>query len=451
MFNTLRLKLTAGSILKVLMLIALVSGLSYGLVISYIGYNRDQALRRKMALVHHELGLPVPTGLSLPKGTEGSDQDWQIIDQIEEPYDDNSAASFITPLDAQARPILNLPGDLKWRPAPELLDRAAVVQAADRNGSDLRTIFFSNDIQVRLLTYRLPAGAPMAYLQVGRLLADEDRLKHRLLLILFVGGIFFTLVAGYFSWKLTGRSLRSAWQVWERQQAFVANASHELRAPLTLIRVSVQVVQQSLAPDNPQRLLMDDVLSETDHMARLVDDLLLLSRLDARKLKLDLQTIQLSELLPRIQRQFVSLAKEHGVSIRIKQAEGCVNADPTRLWQVLLILVDNALRHTPANGLVTLGAHVQDKFVHVSVSDTGQGIATEDLPHVFERFYKTDNILGDRRSAGLGLSIAQPLVELHGGEITIDSQVGIGTRVTIILPAHRGSPYIEKIPMLESF
>jgi signal transduction histidine kinase len=302
---------------------------------------------------------------------------------------------------------------------------------------------------MRLFTYRLPPGAPMAYLQVGQFLASEDRVKHRLLLILFAGGVLFTLVAGGFSWMMTGRSLRATWQAWERQQAFVANASHELRTPLTLIRVSAQVAQQNLPPEHPQRVLMDDVLSETDYMSKLVDDLLLLSRLDAGEIKLDPQVLDLSDLLTRIQRQFASLARERGVSIRIAGSEGRVKADPTRLWQVLLILVDNALRHTPARGSVTISSQLQDEVVRITVADTGDGIASEDLPHVFERFYKAHNSLADKRSTGLGLSIAKPLIELHRGEIEIESQVGNGTRVSVTLPAHRVSHIIGRTPTLE--
>jgi signal transduction histidine kinase len=248
---------------------------------------------------------------------------------------------------------------------------------------------------------------------------------------------------------MTGRSLRATWQAWERQQAFVANASHELRTPLTLIRVSAQVVQQNLPPEHPQRVLMDDVLSETDYMSKLVDDLLLLSRLDAGEVKLDPQVLDLSDLLTRIQRQFASLAREHGVSIRIAGSEGHVKADPTRLWQVLLILVDNALRHTPARGSVTISSQLQDEVVRITVADTGDGIASEDLPHVFERFYKAHNSLADKRSTGLGLSIAKPLIELHRGEIEIESQVGNGTRVSVTLPAHRVSHIIGRTPTLE--
>jgi signal transduction histidine kinase len=470
MVNTLRVKLTAGSVLKMLTLVALISGLFYAMVIYTIGLNRDQALREKMAIEFNLLGLQLPAELSLPNDTTSAGQEWQIIDHIKdyvgpyESYDNDDATSFIAPiapLGAQAQPLLNQPDIQSVHPDTLLLDGTAV-QAASKNGSDLRTIFTENGTHMRLLTYRLPPGAPKAYMQVGKLLAGEDRIKHRLLLILFGGSVLFTVVAGWFSWKMTGQSLRATWQGWERQQAFVANASHELRTPLTLIRASAQIVQQSLAPNNPQWLLMSDVLSETDHMAKLVDDLLLLSRLDAGALKLDPQVIQMSELLHRLQRQFASLANEREVSVRVNRAEGWVKADPTRLWQVLLILVDNALRHTPAQGSVTLNAEIHGQthnqthnqtlaeVVKISVADTGYGIATGDMPHVFERFYKAHTSLADRRSAGLGLSIAKPLIEMHGGTIEIDSQVSQGTRIIITLPGQPAPQPIEMSSVIET-
>jgi two-component system sensor histidine kinase ResE len=130
------------------------------------------------------------------------------------------------------------------------------------------------------------------------------------------------------------------------------------------------------------------------------------------------------------------LASESGVSVSVKCAEGAILADHTRIWQVLLILLDNALRHTPRGGKITIGSELRESRVHISVEDTGEGIAPDDLPHVFERFYKADRSRGDRHSAGLGLSIAKPLVELHGGEIDIHSLQGVRTVVSIMLPAY---------------
>lgn len=427
-FNTVRLQLTASSVLKMLALMALISGVLYALTIYYLAFNTDKALREQMAIEYQKLGLPLPRDLvdlenALP-----------VMDYFEEHYDADEAGVYTVPLDAQGRYITDNSSTGESHLPRNLTDRAAV-QAAQAKGSDLRSIYTSDGVRVRLLTYQLPPNAPISFLQIGKLVADEDFIKHRMLVALFLIGIVFTLLAGGLSWWLTGRSLRPTWHVWERQQTFVANASHELRTPLTLIRVSAQVAQQNLEPGNPQRSLLDDVLSETDYMSKLVDDLLLLSRLDADQLQLDLCTIRMSELLPRIAQAFATFARECGVSVCIGKADGAVLADPTRLWQVLLIVLDNSLHHTPAGGVVTLDSKAYGPVVQISVADTGKGIAAEDLQHVFDRFYKADRSHTDRRSAGLGLSIAKPLIELHGGDIRIDSKVDAGTVVTITLPA----------------
>lgn len=436
-FNTVRLQLTASSILKMLALMAVISGVLYALTIYYLAFNTDKALREQMAIEYQKLGLP------LPKDLVDLEYALPVMDYLEEHYDSDEAGIYAVPLDAQGQYIPDNSGAGESRLNRNLTDRAAV-QAAQEKGSDLRSAYTSDGVRVRLLTYRLPPNAPMSFLQIGKLAADEDFIKHRMLVALFLIGIVFTLLAGGLSWWLTGRSLRPTWHAWDRQQTFVANASHELRTPLTLIRVSAQVAQQNLEPGNPQRSLLDDVLSETDYMSKLVDDLLLLSRLDADQLQLDLCPIHMSELLPRLERAFATLAREYGVSVCVNQAEGVILADPTRLWQVLLIVLDNALHHTSAGGVVTLGSMVYGPVVQIYVADTGKGIAQEDLQHVFDRFYKADRSRSDRRSAGLGLSIAKPLIELHGGDIRIDSKVDVGTVVTITLLAQPVLQIIER-------
>ncbi len=441
MFKALLFTLTASSVLKMLALIGLIGGGLYGLTTYYLSYVTDQALREAMTLKFRALGLSIPADLVEIEPT------WNLISQMEEAYDEDEVANVIIPLDANTQVVANLPNLSDYPTSltdPDLPDRSAVQVARDK-GSDLRSIYTGNGIHLRLLTFQLPRGAPIAYLQIGKVLADEDRIKHRLLLVLFATGTIATMLSGSVSWWLARRSLQPTRRLWERQQTFVANASHELRTPLTLIRASAEVAQRALAAHKPQQQMLDTVLIETDYMTKLVDDLLLLSRLDASQLKLEQHTIELNEMLPTLQCQAMAWAHERGITIHIDQAQGNVLAYPVRLHQVLLILVDNALRHTPAGGCITLSAQARKHAVHIKVIDTGKGIQPRDLQHVFERFYQADGSRGDKRSAGLGLSIAKLLIELHGGEITIDSQVGVGTQVTIVLPkAPKGPTHVLK-------
>jgi signal transduction histidine kinase len=166
-----------------------------------------------------------------------------------------------------------------------------------------------------------------------------------------------------------------------------------------------------------------------------VEDLLLLSRLDAHRLVLQLTPIPLAELLGETTRQVEKLAAARGVNLVLETAGGTVRGDRVRLRQVLLILLDNALRFTPAGGTIRLGAQVHGREAAISVIDGGVGIAAEFLPHIFERFYQVPGQSGEGRGNGLGLSIAKALVEAQHGRIAISSQPGRGTHVQILLPA----------------
>jgi signal transduction histidine kinase len=241
---------------------------------------------------------------------------------------------------------------------------------------------------------------------------------------LFVGGA---------SWWVAGRSLAPARRAWDRQQAFVANASHELRTPLTLVRASAEVARRGLAENDRRYTQLGDILDECDHMSRLVDDLLLLSRLDANTLPLLRQPVAVAELLTGLQRQVGRVAEAQQVQLEAGPMAGTLLGDPDRVRQVLLILLDNALQHTPVGGRIRMEADVRGRWVEVKVSDTGAGIAPEHLPHVFERFHRAAG-KAEGRGAGLGLAIARALVTAQGGQIELASQVGRGTVALVRWP-----------------
>ncbi len=347
-------------------------------------------------------------------------------------YENEIASIFVLPLDQQGHILFNPnPANL-----PIVVDREALA-AALRYGSDLRTVTTRDGQRVRLLTYRLTRPDGPAALQLGRVQTDQALVLNQLLFSLLGFGILGAGVIGAAGWWLAGRALRPAEEAWARQLRFISSASHELRAPLTLIRASAEVALRN-AEDEDQRALLSDVLSESDHMRRLVDDLLTLSRLDSGALPLHRQPIVLTDFLADIQRQVARLSNEGGIQIVRGPVSGTVLADPDRLRQVLLILIDNALRYTPANGMITLAAEPVGKQIRISVRDTGCGIAPEHLPHIFERFYRADparNRSDNNTHAGLGLSIAKGLIEAHGGTIGVESTINVGTTVWLTLPA----------------
>jgi signal transduction histidine kinase len=241
---------------------------------------------------------------------------------------------------------------------------------------------------------------------------------------------------GALSWLVAGRALVPAQAAWVRQQGFVAGASHELRTPLTLMRASAEVaLRVTPAGDADRRELLGDVLHEIDHMSHLVEDLLMLTRLDAGRLPLERTAVALPEAIADVGRQFGRLAADKGLTLRCEVPEATVMADPTRLRQVLLILFDNATRYTPAGGVITITARPEPRhMLRLAVSDTGSGITPEHLPHIFERFYRADAARGVAGNAGLGLSIASGLVEAMGGRIAAVSPASQGATIWFTLP-----------------
>jgi signal transduction histidine kinase len=223
----------------------------------------------------------------------------------------------------------------------------------------------------------------------------------------------------------------------QMRRDFVANVSHEFRTPLTVIRGSAEALLDGTAnsPEETGRRLQA-ILAETGGLNRLVGDLLELSRLESGKVALSLEPVWLGELLDDVFRSISTLAAAVPVEIKrdIPDNFPPVLADYGRFRQLLLIFLDNAVKHAPAGSVITLSALREGALVRLAVEDDGPGIPAEDLPHVWERFYTVDkarNVHG----TGLGLPIARQVVELMQGTVALESLPGRGTRASIRLPA----------------
>ncbi|MCZ7574689.1 MAG: HAMP domain-containing histidine kinase [Ardenticatenaceae bacterium] len=230
--------------------------------------------------------------------------------------------------------------------------------------------------------------------------------------------------------------LASLEQAYRAQQRFVADASHELRAPLTAIQANLELLErQPNMPAGEQREAVGEASREARRLARLVADLLALARADAG-LALKRRPVDLDAVVLEAFRAARQLA--HGQTLALEPFEPArVAGDEDLLKQLVLILLDNALKYTPPAGCVTLGLRRRGARAELLVGDTGVGIPAEDLPHVFERFYRADPARSrDPGGTGLGLSIARWIAAHHGGQIDLQSQPGQGTLVTVRLPLH---------------
>ncbi len=231
-----------------------------------------------------------------------------------------------------------------------------------------------------------------------------------------------------------------------RQKRFVADVSHELRTPLTGLGGSLEILLFGAANDDEEAThhLMSGMYAEVERLQRLVADLLALTRLDEGRLKLRLTTVEVSPLLADICAQMQSQVHGQSLTYQVPPGLPALRGDADQLRRVLLNIVENALKFTPAGGCVELrAANEKQGWVTLEIQDTGAGIPSEALPHVFERFYRADSSRTRQSSqiggSGLGLSLARELVEAHGGTIAMSSSVGQGTTVTLRLPAHHAS------------
>ncbi len=212
----------------------------------------------------------------------------------------------------------------------------------------------------------------------------------------------------------------------QQRRALLADVTHELRTPLTVIQGNLEALLDSVYPADPPHLT--PILDETQVMARLIEDLRTLALAESGALPLHLESTDLGILLTDVTAAFRARADAAGLTLTLTLAPDLplLDLDPERLREVVTNLLTNALRHTPPGGALTLSADCPTPArVRVSVADTGTGIAPADLPHIFDRFYKSAASPG----SGLGLAIAKNLVEAHGGEIRAESEVGKGTRV----------------------
>jgi two-component system sensor histidine kinase ResE len=224
---------------------------------------------------------------------------------------------------------------------------------------------------------------------------------------------------------------------------FIANVSHELRTPLSMMQGYAEALLDEFGDDPVQRRELTEIIhDETLRLKRLVNDLLDLAQLESGQFQMSFAAVEVVDLVRWVARKFQTLAAERGVTLSTELPEHpvVVRGDADRLEQVFTNLVDNALRHTDAGGSVCLSVSQSPGHAQIRVSDTGSGIPEEDIPYIWERFYKADKARTRGRSGtGLGLAITRHIVDAHGGDIIVDSQVGKGTTFTVSIPLADGA------------
>ncbi|WP_141992375.1 HAMP domain-containing sensor histidine kinase [Bacillus sp. B4EP4a] len=267
----------------------------------------------------------------------------------------------------------------------------------------------------------------------------EKEMLDRLLLILFVGGGIGSLVAVGAGYLLAGRALIPVKKSWDQQQQFVSDASHEIRTPLAVIQSRADLLFQSPNATIEEKAVDISIISkEVRRLNKLVNGLLTLTRTDSNQMEVKKSNFFLDDLLLDIVEQYTDIASFQEKSIISHAPEQLVfHGDKERIHQLLVILVDNAMKFTEEGGEISLSCIKNASSIILTVEDNGKGIPQEDLPLIFNRFYQVEQSRSANEGSGLGLSIAQWIVNTHQGNIKVTSEQNERTRFEITFPRNQ--------------
>ena len=286
----------------------------------------------------------------------------------------------------------------------------------------------------RVLTEPVDLADGRYVVQVVAFRTAEENTLGTLVLVLLFGGLAAVALASAGGWLYASRALVPIRDSLRRQREFAADASHELRTPLTILRGSVEDLRRH--PDTPSGKVgtaLEDMTAEVDHMTALVDGLLLLARADSGVLEIQQGPVDLADAATAALGELTPIASERGVSLAFDGQPTQVTGDFGRLRQLVVILVDNAIRHSGGPSQVTVHVARDGGAALLQVDDTGRGIRTEDIGHVFERFWRASD--APSGGLGLGLAIASWIAQRHGGSISASERPGGGARFEVRLPA----------------
>lgn len=281
-------------------------------------------------------------------------------------------------------------------------------------------------------------GSYLGAIYTGTNISEETAVIRTLLLILIVLSLIFIAASALLGYWMAGKAMVPISNAFQRQKEFTADASHELRTPLSIMQSSLEVIEAedrgNLSPFSVT--VLDDLKDEVKRMAHLVNDLLFLARSDLGKEQLTKDWFSLTNVLEKLQRKFQYEAEKANVHLRaVLENEVSAFGDEEKLTQLLFILVDNAIKYNVPDGTVEVSAVKENDQIRIDVRDTGVGIPLAHQKRIFDRFYRVDQARSrDQGSSGIGLSIADWIVQVHKGKLEVKSEEGKGTTFSIFLP-----------------
>mgnify|MGYP000347782281 FL=1 len=462
-FRTIRFKLTLWYVILLGITVTAFSVFLYITLAKGLQESLDNKLRTTAEIIAASLRHPLGPGPSLA--------DAERI--MREHFGLKPMGRFVQVLDEAGRRSTNL-RNVDIPVSIHTLERAAKGEAV------FETVRLRDGSRLRLVTVPiLEGGRMLGIVQVGSPLEGIEEALDQLLLILLVAVPLVLVVASLGGSFLANKALRPVDEITRTAQRigsgdlsqrislegrlddeigrlvstfnemigrlessflqikrFTADASHELKTPLTVLKGEIEVgLKRQRRPEEYRRVLAS-CLEEVDRMSRIVDDLLTLARADMGALQLQKERVDLGEVAEDVWRSLGRMAEEKGLHFTFQRdGEVAVWGDKDRLRQLLVNLVDNALKYTPPGGEVRLRVERDDTLALLTIQDTGEGIPPEDQERVFERFYRVDKARSRQRGGtGLGLSICKWIAEAHGGKISLESEVGKGSTFVVQLP-----------------
>jgi two-component system sensor histidine kinase CiaH len=275
---------------------------------------------------------------------------------------------------------------------------------------------------------------PQSFLLDPALLAQTKTHLVVILTLINIAILGVSAAAGYF---LAGKNLKPIKEMVDEQNRFIADASHELRTPLTSLKTEMEVTlrDKKLTVPNAKKLITSN-LEEVNKLQSLSDNLIMLTQYQKGGNNLTIENLQLTHLVTESVKKVTTLAKTKGIKIKNNVKNYKFEGNRQTLSQVIVIFLDNAIKYNPKETEVTLSSGKTDSQIIIKVSDNGIGINKENIPHLFDRFYRVDKsrTKTDVKGYGLGLSIAKQIIDKHNGSIKIESKIGKGTTFTVQLP-----------------
>ena len=274
----------------------------------------------------------------------------------------------------------------------------------------------------------------ITYIQILVNVDGETQSVSNIVKTLISTTILMVLISIIASYILAKRTLKPIIESWKRQTEFVQNASHELRTPLTIIQA-----KQELLLQEPNKKIIDksqDItvcINETRRLTKLIKELMTLARADSNKLEINKEAVDIDKLIEEVSKPYIEMASLQNKQVELNlEYKKSINLDKNKISELLIIILDNAIKYTSDNDKITIETHSKDGKFLLEISDTGIGIDSEELKHIFERFYRADKARSRETGGnGLGLSIAQTIVQAHGGTIKITKNSPKGTKVII--------------------